>query len=165
MQYMNKVFLLIGGNIGDRLQNLHQAIALLSASCGPVIQQSAVYETAAWGKTDQAAFLNQALLLTTSLPAQELITTILSVEEEMGRRRMEKFGPRVIDIDILFFNDEIINEPNLIVPHPQLQNRRFALAPMFEIAPALVHPVLNKTIAELLAECPDELEVSKFVSY
>jgi 2-amino-4-hydroxy-6-hydroxymethyldihydropteridine diphosphokinase len=162
MQYMNKVFLLIGGNIGDRLQNLHQAITGLSAVCGPIIQQSAVYETAAWGKTDQAAFLIQALLLTTSLPAQELITTILSVEEEMGRRRMEKFGPRVIDIDILFFNDEIINEPNLIIPHPQLQNRRFALAPMHEMAPALVHPVLNKTIAQLLAECPDELEVRKY---
>jgi 2-amino-4-hydroxy-6-hydroxymethyldihydropteridine diphosphokinase len=162
MQYMNKVFLLIGGNIGDRLQNLHQAIDGLSAVCGPIIQQSAVYETAAWGITDQAAFLNQALLLTTSLPPQELITTILSVEEEMGRRRMEKFGPRVIDIDILFFNDEIINEPNLIVPHPQLQNRRFALAPMHEIAPALVHPVLHKTIEQLLKECPDELEVRKY---
>ena len=162
MQYMNKVFLLIGGNIGDRLQNLHQAIIGLSAVCGPIIQQSAVYETAAWGKTDQAAFLNQALLLTTSLPAQELITTILSVEEDMGRRRMEKFGPRVIDIDILFFNDEIINEPNLIIPHPQLQNRRFALAPMHEMAPALVHPVLNKTIEQLLKECPDELEVRKY---
>jgi 2-amino-4-hydroxy-6-hydroxymethyldihydropteridine diphosphokinase len=161
MQYMNKVFLLIGGNIGDRLQNLHQAINGLSAVCGPIIQQSAVYETAAWGITDQAAFLNQALLLTTSLPAQELITTILSVEEEMGRRRMEKFGPRVIDIDILFFNDEIINEPNLIIPHPQLQNRRFALAPMNEIAPQLVHPVLHKTIAQLLAECPDELAVKR----
>jgi 2-amino-4-hydroxy-6-hydroxymethyldihydropteridine diphosphokinase len=161
MQYMNKVFLLIGGNIGDRLQNLHQAIDGLSAVCGPIIQQSAVYETAAWGITDQAAFLNQALLLTTSLPPQELITTILSVEEEMGRRRMEKFGPRVIDIDILFFNDDIINEPNLIVPHPQLQNRRFALAPMHEIAPELVHPVLNKTIAQLLAECKDELPVKR----
>ena len=161
MQYMNKVFLLIGGNIGDRLQNLNQAITLLSATCGPVIQQSAVYETAAWGKTDQAAFLNQALVLTTLLTAQELLTTILSVEEEMGRRRMEKFGPRVIDIDILFFNDAIIQEPNLTVPHPQLQNRRFALAPMQEIAPELVHPVLHKTIEQLLKECPDQLEVRR----
>lgn len=161
MQYMNKVFLLIGGNIGDRLQNLNQAITGLSATCGPVIQQSAVYETAAWGKTDQAAFLNQALVLTTSLTAQELITAILSVEEHMGRLRMEKFGPRVIDIDILFFNDEIMDEPNLTIPHPQLQNRRFVLVPLHEIAPKLVHPVLHKTIEQLLAECPDELEVSK----
>jgi 2-amino-4-hydroxy-6-hydroxymethyldihydropteridine diphosphokinase len=161
MQYMNKVFLLIGGNIGDRLQNLHQAITGLAATCGPVIQQSAVYETAAWGKTDQAPFYNQALVFTTSLTAQALITTILSVEEEMGRRRMEKFGPRVIDIDILFFNDEIINEPNLTVPHPQMQNRRFVLVPLHEIAPELVHPVLHKTIAQLLQECPDDLEVRK----
>ncbi|WP_166437220.1 2-amino-4-hydroxy-6-hydroxymethyldihydropteridine diphosphokinase [Niastella caeni] len=158
---MNKVFLLIGGNIGDRLQNLNQAITLLAATCGPVLQQSAVYETAAWGKTDQAAFLNQALLLTTSLGAQELIATILSVEEQMGRHRMEKFGPRVIDIDILFYNDIVMAEPNLTIPHPQLQNRRFALVPMQEIAPQLVHPVFNKTIEQLLDECPDKLEVRR----
>jgi 2-amino-4-hydroxy-6-hydroxymethyldihydropteridine diphosphokinase len=162
MQYMNKVFLLIGGNMGDRLQNLHQAIALLSAACGPIIQQSAVYETAAWGKTDQAAFLNQALLLNTSLSARELITTVLSVEEKMKRHRIEKFGPRVIDIDIMFYNEEVIDEPNLIIPHPQLQNRRFALVPLNELAPKLVHPVLNKTLEQLLLECKDELAVIKF---
>jgi 2-amino-4-hydroxy-6-hydroxymethyldihydropteridine diphosphokinase len=162
MQYMNKVFLLIGGNMGDRLQNLHQAIALLSATCGPVIQQSAVYETAAWGKTDQAAFLNQALLLTTLLTPQELITTILSVEEQMGRRRMERNGPRVIDIDIIFYNEVVIHEPHLTIPHPQLQNRRFVLVPLQEIAPAFVHPVLHKTIDELLRECKDELAVAVF---
>ena len=162
MQYMNKVFLLIGGNMGNRLQNLHQAITLLSASCGPVIQQSAVYETAAWGKTDQAAFLNQALLLNTELSAQELITTVLSVEEQMGRHRTEKFGPRVIDIDIMFYNEEIINEPHLTVPHPQMQNRRFALIPLNELAPLFVHPVLKKTIKQLLIECNDELPVTKF---
>ena len=161
MQYMNKVFLLIGGNMGDRLQNLHQAIDLLAATCGPVTQQSAVYETAAWGKTDQPAFLNQALALTTALTAQELITTVLSVEETMGRHRLEKFGPRIIDIDILFFNDVVMQEPNLTIPHPQLQNRRFVLAPMEEIAPELVHPVLKKTIEQLLLECPDQLEVKK----
>jgi 2-amino-4-hydroxy-6-hydroxymethyldihydropteridine diphosphokinase len=164
MQYMNKVFLLIGGNMGDRLQNLHQAIALLSATCGPVIQQSAVYETAAWGKTDQAAFLNQALLLTTSLTPQELIATILSVEEQLGRRRMEKNGPRVIDIDIIFYNNVVMHEPHLTIPHPQLQNRRFVLVPLQEIAPAFVHPVLHKTITELLEECEDELGVEKLTS-
>src|SRR5947209_2542206 len=104
---MNKVFLMIGGNMGNRLQNLHQATALLADTCGPVVQQSAIYETAAWGKTDQDPFLNQALLLHTTLSAHELIDTILAAEEKMGRRRMEKFGPRVIDIDILFYNDAI----------------------------------------------------------
>jgi 2-amino-4-hydroxy-6-hydroxymethyldihydropteridine diphosphokinase len=156
---MNKVFLLIGGNMGDRLQNLRQAKALLEATCGPIVQASSVYETAAWGKTDQDAFLNQALELHTHLPARDLIITILEVEEKLGRRRMEKFGPRIIDIDILFYNDAVIDEPNLSVPHPQLPYRRFALAPMNEIAPQLVHPVLHITIAQLLQECRDELEV------
>jgi 2-amino-4-hydroxy-6-hydroxymethyldihydropteridine diphosphokinase len=163
MQYMNKVFLLIGGNMGDRLQNLHQAIALLAATCGPVTQQSAVYETAAWGKTDQASFLNQALLLNTLLTPQELITTILSVEEQLGRRRMEKNGPRVIDIDIIFYNDLVMHEPHLTIPHPQLQNRRFVLIPLIEIAPDFVHPVLRKTLTELLSECRDDLAVNKLV--
>ena len=158
---MNKVFLLIGGNMGDRLQNLRQAIVFLQNTCGPVVQQSAVYETAAWGKTDQAAFLNQAVLLTTPLPAQALIATILTVEEKMGRQRMEKFGPRIIDIDILFYNDAVIDEPNLTVPHPQLQNRRFALEPLNEIAGTFVHPALHKTVEQLLLECSDELEVKK----
>lgn len=162
MQYMNKVFLLIGGNMGDRLQNLHQAISLLSAAVGPVIQQSAVYETAAWGKTDQPAFLNQALLLSSRLSAQELIVTVLSVEEQMGRHRTEKFGPRVIDIDIMFYNEDVINEPHLTIPHPQMQNRRFALVPLNELAPQMVHPVLNKTLEELLLECKDELPVVNY---
>jgi len=161
MQYMNKVFLLIGGNMGDRLQNLRQAKAVLQQTCGPVVQESAIYETAAWGKTDQEAFLNQALVLETNLPARELLATILLVEEKLGRRRMEKFGPRIIDIDIIFYNDAVIDEPGLTVPHPQLPYRRFVLTPLNEIAPDLVHPVLNKTIAELLLECEDGLEVRR----
>lgn len=161
VQYMNKVYLLIGGNMGNRFLNLQQAIQWLQTDCGPVQQVSHVYETAAWGKTDQPSFLNQAVLLHTSLSAQQLIGAILAVEEKMGRRRMEKFGPRIIDIDIIFYNDAIINEPDLTIPHPQLQNRRFVLAPLHEIAAGLVHPVLHKTIGQLLQECPDTLAVKK----
>ena len=162
MQYMNKVYLLIGGNMGDRLQNLRQSIKRLSA-CGTVVQQSAVYETEAWGKTDQEPFLNQALLLQTNLPAQRLIGAILAIEEDMGRSRTEKYGPRIIDIDILFYNDAIIHEPHLTIPHPEIQNRRFALAPMHEIAPHLIHPVLHKTMQQLLEECPDKLGAEKLI--
>lgn len=156
---MNKVYLLIGGNVGNRLQNLGRAVEWLNATCGTVVQQSALYETAAWGNTEQAPFLNQALLLITTIPATELIYTLLQVEERMGRIREKKYGPRIIDIDMLFYNDDIIRHPHLTIPHPEIQNRRFALAPLQEIAPEWVHPVLHKTIRQLLEECKDELEV------
>jgi 2-amino-4-hydroxy-6-hydroxymethyldihydropteridine diphosphokinase len=161
MQYMNKAYLLIGGNVGNRLQNLSRAVQLLNAACGTVIQQSAIYETAAWGNTGQDAFYNQALLLTTAFPATRLIHMILAVEEIMGRIRAEKYDPRIIDIDILFYNDEQIQQQDLTIPHPQLQYRRFALVPLQEIAPSLVHPVLHKTIEQLLEECEDTLAVAK----
>jgi 2-amino-4-hydroxy-6-hydroxymethyldihydropteridine diphosphokinase len=161
MQYMNKAYLLIGGNVGNRQQNLQQAVTAINNNCGRVIQQSAVYETAAWGKTDQQAFLNQALLIQTDLTPHQLLKHALEAEALLGRVRKEKYGPRLIDIDILFFNNDIIRETALIIPHPEVQNRRFALAPLAEIAPKLLHPVLHKTISQLLDECPDMLEVRK----
>lgn len=161
MQYMNKAYLLIGGNVGDRQQNLQQAVTAINNSCGSVLQQSAIYETAAWGKTDQQAFLNQALLVHTALTAHQLLHHALEAEVLLGRVRKERYGPRLIDIDILFFNHDIIREVALTIPHPEVQNRRFALTPLAEIAPQLLHPVLHKTISQLLAECPDTLEVRK----
>lgn len=160
LQYMNKAYLLIGGNMGNREQNLGRAVDLLG-SAGKVKVLSGLYETAAWGKTDQPSFLNQAILLETALTARELLQAVLAIEEKMGRKREEKYGPRIIDIDILFYDAAIINEPRLIIPHPEIQNRRFALEPMQEIAPRLKHPLLKKTIAELLKACPDKLEVHK----
>jgi 2-amino-4-hydroxy-6-hydroxymethyldihydropteridine diphosphokinase len=160
LQYMNKAYLLIGGNMGNREQNLGRAIDLLE-SAGKVKLLSGLYETAAWGKTDQPSFLNQAILLETALTARELLQAVLAIEEKMGRKREEKYGPRIIDIDILFYDSAIISEPGLIIPHPEIQNRRFALEPMQEIAPRLKHPLLKKTIAELLKACPDKLEVHK----
>ena len=160
---MNKAYLLIGGNEGNRLFHLQQAVANIDRFCGEVIQQSSIYETAPWGKQDQPAFLNQAILIQTALDAGALMRTILEVEEKLGRKRGEKYGPRIIDIDILFFNDEIIGLPRLKIPHPEIQDRRFVLEPMNEIAPTYVHPVFKKTINQLLKECPDRLGVEKII--
>lgn len=159
---MNTAYLLTGGNLGDRQQNLAAARELINEQCGTLITTSSLYETAAWGNTDQPAFLNQALELATPLNARQLIRRILKIEKTMGRVRQEKYGPRIIDIDILLFNNERHNYPFLKLPHPEMQNRRFALLPLAEIAPAVIHPVLHKTIAVLLEECTDELDVKKY---
>lgn len=159
---MDKVYLLLGGNIGDIEQNLQKAIELLNKECGTIIQRSSIYKTAPWGKTDQNHFLNQAVLLINRFPAKELMGRIIGIEERMGRLRLEKYGPRLIDIDILLLNDFVIQDPGLIIPHPAMQNRRFALMPLAEIAPDLIHPVLFRTIKDLLLHCNDDLEVSLF---
>jgi 2-amino-4-hydroxy-6-hydroxymethyldihydropteridine diphosphokinase len=158
---MNKAYLLIGGNLGDRLQNLEKARSLLSQHCGIIIKSSSVYETDAWGNTKQPAFLNQAIELETEFDAKILMRWILKAEKNMGRIRNDKYGPRNIDIDILLFNEEQYNYSFLKVPHPELHNRRFALVPLAEIAPEAKHPALNKTINTLLSECKDELSVKK----
>jgi len=158
---MSIAHLLTGGNLGDRKENLLKAIALINEQCGPLIRSSSVYETEAWGKTDQPSFLNQALEISTSLNARQLMRKILKIEKEMGRVRKEKLGPRIIDIDILLYENEIHDLRFLKIPHPEMQNRRFVLAPLAEIGSSLLHPVLKKTIAELLEECPDNLQVSK----
>ena len=152
--------------MGDRGKNLARAIELLNEYCGTVVVCSSIYETAAWGNTDQQDFLNEAVLLETSLSADQLMSSLLQVEEKMGRKRNEKFGPRSIDLDILLFEDEIHHTQHITIPHPELPNRRFALAPLAEIAENRVHPVLKKTIAELLNETSDKLPVKKWgVSY
>ncbi|OSZ80555.1 2-amino-4-hydroxy-6-hydroxymethyldihydropteridine diphosphokinase [Chitinophagaceae bacterium IBVUCB2] len=158
---MNIAFLLTGGNIGNSKEILQKAKELIASQCGKVVTASSLYETAAWGNTDQPVFLNQAIQIETALTARQLMRRLLKIEKLMGRVRKEKYGPRIIDIDILIFNNEIHNYPLLKLPHPEMQNRRFALLPLAEIAPAIVHPVLNKTIPQLLKECKDELDVKK----
>ncbi|MFT3946122.1 MAG: 2-amino-4-hydroxy-6-hydroxymethyldihydropteridine diphosphokinase [Agriterribacter sp.] len=162
---MNTAYLLTGGNIGDRKQNLEDAAAALAKEAGNVTALSGIYETAAWGKTDQPSFLNQCVGIETSLAPMDLLHIIMGIEKKMGRYREEKYGPRIIDIDILLYNGDIIDEPSLQIPHPQLVNRRFALAPLAEIASTVIHPVFNKTISELLFECKDVLPVKKLENW
>jgi 2-amino-4-hydroxy-6-hydroxymethyldihydropteridine diphosphokinase len=159
---MNKVYLLTGGNIGDRTNYLQRAKEEIRKRCGGILMESSVYETEAWGDESQEAFLNQVLKIETQLRPEDLLKKLLQIEEELGRKREAKYGPRTIDIDILLFNDEVITQHGLKLPHPQLQNRRFVLIPLNEIAADKIHPVLKKTIAQILAECPDPLAVNKF---
>ena len=159
---MNVAFLLIGGNMGNREENLQTAKSLIYQYCGKIVKSSSLYQTAAWGKTDQPAFLNQALQIETRLTAEELMRQILAIEKMMGRQRKEKYGPRIIDIDVLLFNDEQHDSPFLKIPHPEMQNRLFALIPLAEIAPTARHPVFNKSITQLLKETPDKLEVKNY---
>ncbi len=158
----NTVYLLLGGNLGSREENLKRAIALLDEKIGKVISVSSLYETAAWGKTDQPAFLNQAVALQTNLSALEVLDRALSIEGELGRIRKDKWGERLIDIDLILFGNEIIHVPDkLQVPHPHMQNRKFVMEPLAEIAPDVVHPVLGETILSIFLHIKDPLEVKK----
>jgi 2-amino-4-hydroxy-6-hydroxymethyldihydropteridine diphosphokinase len=158
---MNIAYLLIGGNLGNRSANLQKAIQLIEQNCGQVVQSSAIYETAAWGFTDQPAFYNQALKIETKYTADKLMELLLLIEQEMGRTRTIKLGPRTIDLDMLFFNQAVLNTDLLTLPHPALTQRRFVLLPLTEIAPNFIHPIFHKTIEQLLNECPDQLDVQK----
>ncbi len=152
-------YLLLGSNLGNRVALLRDARARLAATAGRVAAASALYETAAWGREDQPAFLNQALAVETFLPAGELLALCLATEQQAGRQRLERWGSRTLDVDILLYGPVIIDQPDLTVPHPRLAERRFALVPLAEIAPHLAHPALGLTIADLLARCPDPLPV------
>ena len=159
---MNKTYLLLGSNIGDSRLQLSGAIKNIEQKIGNIVRQSKLYNTAAWGDTRQPDFLNQVILVQTALTPLETMQTILAIEKEMGRVRTLKNAPRIIDIDILFFNKVVLDEPMLTLPHPEIQNRRFVLIPLNELAPNLHHPVLGLSIHELLKICPDRLNVKKF---
>ena len=152
-------YLLLGSNLGDRAALLRQARARLAATAGLIEAESGLYETAAWGREDQPAFLNQALAIRTSLSPTDLLAACLATEQQAGRERREQWGSRTLDVDILFFGEAIIASPALSVPHPRLTERRFALVPLAEIARSLRHPQLGETIDNLLTRCPDPLPV------
>jgi len=158
---MQEVYLLLGSNLGEREEYLHKAAQLITERVGKVLQGSAFYQTAAWGITDQPAYINQILLVGTELDASEVLINILRIEKELGRERFQKWEARVIDIDILFYSDLVINEAHLTIPHPHFEERRFAVEPMLELAPDFIHPVLKKTIKSIALELTDNLSVER----
>ncbi len=156
---MHKVFFSIGGNIGDRQANLVKAITEIGQRVGKILVASSIYETKAWGIENQPDFLNQVLLVETALTPLATLETILTIELEMGRIRAQKWYTRIIDIDLLFFDDQIITSQQLTIPHPFLAKRNFVLAPLAEIAPDFIHPVLQKSIKALYLDSKDPLKV------
>lgn len=156
---MRNIYLLLGSNLGDRHSYLREGALLIEREIGPIEKSSSIYQTASWGNTGLPEFLNQALQVSTSLSPRDLLFTVNAIEKSLGRERVQKWGSRTLDIDILLYENEIINEPDLVIPHPLMQERRFALAPLCEIAPNVVHPLIQKKIKELLSELSDDLYV------
>ena len=154
--------LLLGTNLGNRTALLELAIQYLTEEAGTITDMSAIYESAAWGKQDQPNFLNQVVRIVTPHTPLQLLKITQQIEQKLGRERHQKWEPRLIDIDILLYDNKTVNHPRLQIPHPHLPNRRFALIPLQEIAPDTVHPVLHKTITELLACTPDQLGVQRY---
>lgn len=160
---MNVAFLSLGGNMGNRMANLSAAINTISAVCGKPVKVSSVYETAAWGSESENKYLNQVVEITTTLSIAQLLKNILAIEKKMGRTRIgHQYSDRVIDIDILFYNNDIVREKDLHVPHQRLHLRKFVLVPLNEIAAEYTHPVLKKNVAALLKACKDKLAVKKY---
>lgn len=161
---MADVYLLLGSNMGNSIQFLADARTHIENELGAILVSSSIYQTAAWGKTDQPDFMNQVVKVTCHLAPEEVLQTILAIEKKLGRLRAEKWAARTIDIDILFYDLMIINHDNLVIPHPFLQERAFVLAPLAELAPNLEHPILKKTITTLLANLASDLSVRKLAN-
>lgn len=163
---MIKLYILLGGNLGDKRKVFSEARAKLSQQFGTITKQSAIYETEPWGFESDDLFWNQVIEIETSLSPEEVLLQTQQIEHELGRiRKANQYDSRIIDIDILFFGDQVIQTENLVVPHPRIQERKFALVPICEIAPELVHPVFLKSIKKILAECTDPLKVEKVTEF
>jgi len=159
--FYNKSYLLLGTNQGNRNYYLSAAIDCIQQEIGNILQQSSIYQTKAWGIHNQPDFLNQVIICDTKLDAHKLLKGCQEIEKKLGRKRLIRWGQRTIDIDILYFNENIIATEDLKIPHPEIQNRRFTLIPLVELSPNLVHPLLKKTQKELLESCTDKLQVEK----
>lgn len=149
---MSRAAIGLGGNVGDRPALLDAAAGRI-ASLGRIVRTSALYETAPWGNVRQPLFINAALVLETELPPEELLDRLLEIERALGRDRggEERWGPRLIDLDLLLYDDRVVKSDALAVPHPRLHERAFALVPLAEIAPEAVHPVLGETVGAIAA--------------
>lgn len=155
---MNLAYLILGGNLGNKRKNLAHALGMISVETGNIQRLSNIYETEPWGLKNVKTFFNQVIEIKTSLEPLELLEKINSIELSFGRRRKQciSYQSRLMDIDILFYNNEVINLPELTIPHPRLHERNFVLMPLCELAAELIHPVLDKTIRQLKAECKDD---------
>ncbi|MEO5911957.1 MAG: 2-amino-4-hydroxy-6-hydroxymethyldihydropteridine diphosphokinase [Pelobium sp.] len=158
---MQQVYLGLGSNLGDRIIYFSNALKALESSVGKVVLKSSVYETKAWGKEDEADYLNMVILIETNLKPQELLKETQKIEIELGRQKKLKWGSRTIDIDILFYNNIIFTSETLEIPHPLIYMRKFVLLPLVEIASDFVHPVFKTTIKNLYSNCEDQLIVQK----
>jgi len=157
-----EVYMLLGSNLGDREMMMQQAVERIEAEIGLISARSAYYETEPWGNTDQPPFINMAIAVRTLMPPLEVLETALNIENSLGRKRLVRWGSRTIDIDLIFYADDIIAiEDKLYIPHPEMQNRRFVLEPLAEIAADYIHPVLKKSIKELLQSLTDITSVEK----
>ena len=159
---MNQVFLQLGSNLGDREQLLFDATTIITDKIGAVVSKSKVYESTPWRVEGQENYLNQIVKIETEFTPKETLQYALDIEEELGRVRVEKWGERLIDIDIIFFNNEIIETSDLCIPHKHMHERNFVLEPLNEIAPEYIHPKYKKTIAELLEQSKDAEKVEEY---
>ena len=159
---MNTIFLQLGSNMGEREGYLQNASELLAVEIGVIQKESKIYESVPWGVENQNNYLNQVLEIKSEFSAEEVLERVLQIEDKIGRIRNEKWGERIIDIDILFFNDSIVEKEGVCIPHIHLHNRRFVLIPLNEVAPSFIHPKYNKTIEELLSECKDIESVEEY---
>jgi 2-amino-4-hydroxy-6-hydroxymethyldihydropteridine diphosphokinase len=158
---MNKVYLLLGSNLSDPVIQLKKAHTYIRKRIGTITRQSNLYQTAPWGRKGQPDFLNQVIVVETESAPETVMELILAIEKDMGRIRTKKNAPRIIDIDILFYNKQIIHSSKLTIPHASLHKRMFVLVPLNELSPLLVHPELDKSVHTLLKECGDKLSVKK----
>lgn len=156
------VIFLLGSNLGNRQASIETAVRELSKEIGQPENMSSIFESSPWGKIDQPSFLNRVVSIRTSLDPFNVLQKCLHIEQSAGRVRTEHWGPRTIDIDILYFGNRIVDAPNLKIPHPGITERRFTLLPLCEIYPELIHPISGMTHLQMLAACPDQGEVSRF---